>query len=56
MYCKRMDTVSSFFYSYSYCKELDECLGDAWNYYNRPCANGGWKAGYTLDLDKDCNA
>lgn len=51
-----MDTVSSFFYSYSYCAELDECLQDSWNYYNRACNNGGWKAGYTLDLDADCKA
>ena len=55
MYCKRQDSVSSFLYSYSYCPELDECLGDSWNYYNRPCPSQ-WKAGYTLDLDEDCKA
>ena len=55
MYCKRMDTVSSFMYSYSYCPELDECLEDAWNYYNIFCESG-WKAGFTLDIDLDCRA
>ena len=40
MYCKRMDETSSFMYSYSYCADLDECLADAWNYYNKACPSG----------------
>jgi len=50
-----MDTMSAFMYSYSYCKESDECLGDEWNFYNKWCASG-WKAGWTLDVDEDCEA
>ena len=42
-------------YSYSYCAEIDECLQDSWNYYNKFCPSG-WKAGYSLDLDDDCEA
>lgn len=55
MYCKHQDTISSFLYSYSYCPELDECLEDSWNFYNKVCPSG-WKPGYTLDLDIDCEA
>ena len=54
LYCKRIDTYSSFLYSYSYCLSTDECLGDVWNYYNRWCPSG-WKQGWQLDLTKDCN-
>jgi len=50
-----MDTMSAFMYSYSYCKSSDECLGDAWNFYNKWCASG-WQAGWTLDVYEDCEA
>ena len=26
MYCKKLDSDNSFLYSYSYCKDTDECL------------------------------
>lgn len=45
-----MDSNSGFLVSYSYCKQLDECLKDAWNYINRPCLDD-WKSGASYDLD-----
>ena len=32
--CKLQDSESSFLYSYSYCKDTDQCLQDEWNYIN----------------------
>jgi hypothetical protein len=40
---------------YSYCPELDECLPDKWNFYNKFCPSA-WKEGYLLDIDADCEA
>ena len=42
-------------YSYSYCPELDECLNDEWNYYNKFCPSK-WIPGWKLDIDSDCEA
>ena len=55
LYCKRIDTFSSFLYSYSYCNATDECLADQWNYYNRYCTSG-WLQGWQFNIDKICNA
>ena len=55
MFCKRADTAAGFLYSASWCSDLDECLVDAWNYKSRWCTSG-WKRGWTLDIDADCNA
>ena len=37
MSCKLKDSASSFLYSYSYCKDTNECLQDEWNYINQWC-------------------
>ena len=55
MYCKKKDSDSSFLYSYSYCKDTDECLADEWNYMNKWCKSK-WISGWMLDIDKDCEA
>ena len=55
LYCKRMDTMASFLYSYSYCKDTNECLPDQWNYYNKWCSSG-WKRGWKLNVDDDCES
>ena len=52
MYCKRMDTMSGFLYSYSYCPAVDDekCLADSWNYINSQCGEPlveGWQ----LDIE-----
>ena len=57
MYCKRMDTMSGFLYSYSYCPDEDEesCIADPWNYINKQCEETmieGWQ----LDIEADCKA
>lgn len=49
-YCKMRDRDSGFLTSWSYCRASDNCLQDAWNYFNQPC-NGGWKRGRSYDLD-----
>jgi hypothetical protein len=49
MYCRRMDTNSGFLVSYSYCKQSDECLMDAWNYINRDCQSN-WQSGSSYEL------
>ena len=53
LYCKYMDTNSAAMYSYSWCKERDMCLLDAWNYYNQRCPSE-WKVGWKIDIDTDC--
>ena len=53
--CKHKDTLSSFLYSASYCADKDECLEDQWNYKNNWCVSG-WKQGWKLNIDEDCNA
>ena len=55
LYCKKKDSDSSFLYSYSYCKDTDECLKDEWNYMNKWCSSI-WIPGWMLDIDKDCEA
>ena len=55
MYCKKLDSDNSFMYSYSYCKDTDECLADSWNYMNKWCKSK-WISGWMLDIDKDCEA
>ena len=53
MSCKLKDSASSFLYSYSYCKDTNECLQDQWNYINKWCPSK-WIPGWMLDIDKDC--
>ena len=53
--CKKIDSVSSIMYSYSYCKDTDECLQDEWNYINKWCTTN-WIPGWMLDIDTDCEA
>merc|ERR1712166_32717 len=55
MYCKKQDSDSSFLYSYSYCKDTNECLADEWNYMNKWCKTK-WISGWMLDIDVDCEA
>ena len=47
--------MSSFLYSYSFCKDSDVCLQDEWNYINQWCKTK-WVPGWMLDIDADCNA
>ena len=57
--CKFKDENSGFLYSYSYCNDegFEICAGDSWNLINQK-ANclGKFQAGYTLDIQEDCNA
>ena len=53
--CKLKDTKSSFLYSYSYCKDTDQCLMDEWNFLNQWCKTK-WVPGWTLDIKGDCRA
>ena len=53
--CKMKDTVGSFLYTYSYCKETNECLMDEWNFNNQWCKSK-WIPGWQLDIDNDCEA
>ena len=46
---------ASFLYSYSYCPGTETCLADEWNYLGKYC-RGGWKQGYSLDIETDCFA
>ena len=55
MHCKKMDSSSTFLYSWSYCKETDECLADVWNYINAFCPTN-WVQGWMIDIDADCAA
>lgn len=52
LYCRNQDLNSGFMVGYSYCKHLDTCLKDAWNYINRDCLSK-WQKGDTLKLS-DC--
>ena len=53
--CKYQDSAASFLYSYSYCKETNECLADQWNYINKWCESK-WVPGWMLNIDTDCEA
>ena len=53
--CKLKDSASSFLYSYSYCKDTNECLQDEWNFINKWCPSK-WIPGWMLDIDADCQA
>lgn len=53
--CRRSDIHAGVFNSYSFCNTSDECVEDAWNYYNRNCSSG-WKRGRQLDIVDDCMA
>ena len=55
MNCKKLDSSSSFLYSWSYCKWTDECLADVWNYMNAFCPST-WIQGWMIDIDADCEA
>ena len=55
MACRRQDIDAGIMVSFSYCMLTDECIQDAWNYINRPCATG-WIRGMDLDLIEDCEA
>lgn len=52
LYCRNQDLNSGFMVTYSYCKHLDTCLKDAWNYINRDCLSK-WQQGDTIKLS-DC--
>ena len=44
LYCKKADEDAHFLTSYSYCRQTEDCLANAWNYLDRPCQTG-WKKG-----------
>lgn len=50
LYCRNQDLNAGFMVSYSYCKHLDTCLKDAWNYINRDCLSE-WISGDEITLD-----
>jgi len=37
LFCYHEDRQVGFLAAFSYCKQQDVCLKDAWNYINRPC-------------------
>lgn len=53
MACRRNDINAGFLSTYSFCNTSDECVEDAWNYFNRNCTDG-WRRGIELELDADC--
>ena len=55
LYCKQVDTYTSFLYTYSYCQSLDTCLMDEMNYVNKWCPSR-WVPGWMIDIDLDCHA
>ena len=54
LYCRRMDRVSHFLTSYSYCIQNEECLANAWNYLDYPCGTG-WRRGRDVPVE-ECKA
>jgi hypothetical protein len=50
LYCKMKDSGAGALTSFSYCHQRDQCLQDAWNYFNMPC-KGGFKRGNSYDLE-----
>ena len=48
--CRRQSITAGFLETYSYCKQTNECLGDAWNYIDRPCGDGKWIKGSKLNI------
>ena len=60
LYCKRADSRAGFLYSYSYCSipatETETCTPDSWNLIQtRINCPSGFKQGWELDIDEDCN-
>ena len=50
LYCRNQDNNAGFLVSYSYCKQTDDCLKDAWNYINRECLST-WERGNSYSLE-----